>query len=131
MSLVRKKASTKLLAAVQSNGRKSPGPRMESGKRHSSLNAIQAVKEKFKEESLGRASEQLKQEHSELQQRVQKAIDEAEQKPGKGRSPTLDDINLIRERVFGLPPIAPRSEAAAGEAPPDVAIQAVPAASRG
>jgi hypothetical protein len=110
MCLVRKKVSPKLLAAVQSNGRKSPGPRMESGKRHSSLNAIQAVKEKFKEESLGLASERLKHEQSELQQRVQEAIDEAEQKPGRGRPPTLDDINFIRERVFGLPPNAPRSE---------------------
>jgi hypothetical protein len=41
MSLVRKKVSQKLLAAVRSNGRKSRGPRTESGKRHSSLNAIQ------------------------------------------------------------------------------------------
>lgn len=41
MSLVRKKVSQKLLAAVRSNGRKSRGPRTESGKRRSSLNAIQ------------------------------------------------------------------------------------------
>lgn len=110
MSLIRKKATPKLVAAVKKNGTKSPGPRSESGKRHSSLNAIQAVKEKFKEESLGLASERLKQEQSELQQCVQEAIDGAEQKPGRGRSPTLDDINFIRERVFGLPPNAPRSE---------------------
>lgn len=122
MSLVRKKVSPKLLAAVQTNGRKSLGPRMDSGKRHSRLNAIEAVKEKFKEESLGRASERLKQEQSELQQRVQEAIDEAEQKPGRGRSLTLDDINRIRERVFGLPPLAPRSEAAVAEAHPHAAI---------
>lgn len=41
MSLIRKKLSPKLLAAVRSNGRKSRGPRTESGKRHSSLNALQ------------------------------------------------------------------------------------------
>jgi len=41
MALVRKKVSQKLLAAVRSNGRKSRGPRTESGKRNSSLNAIQ------------------------------------------------------------------------------------------
>jgi hypothetical protein len=40
MALVRKKVSQKLLAAVQSNGRKSRGPRTELGKRHSSLNAL-------------------------------------------------------------------------------------------
>ncbi len=41
MGLVRKKVSQKLLAAMRSNGRKSRGPRTESGKRRSSLNAIQ------------------------------------------------------------------------------------------
>jgi len=122
MSLFKKRVTPKQLLAVQRNGRKSHGPRMESGKRHSSLNAIRAVKEKFKEESLGRASERLKQEQSELQQRVQEAIDKAEQKPERGRSPTLDDINRIRERLFGLPPIAPQSEAGASQAPPEAAI---------
>ena len=41
MGLVRKNVSEKLLAAVRSNGQKSRGPRTESGKRRSSLNAIQ------------------------------------------------------------------------------------------
>ncbi len=41
MGLVRKKVTPKLLAAVRTNGRKSRGPRTESGKRNSSLNAIQ------------------------------------------------------------------------------------------
>jgi len=40
MSLVKKRVTPKLLLAVQSNGRKSRGPRTELGKRHSSLNAI-------------------------------------------------------------------------------------------
>ena len=79
------------------------------------------IKQRFKEESLGRAREQLKQEQSELQQSVQEAIGKAEQKPGRSRWPTLDDINRLRERLFGLP-LAPPSEAAAGEAPHDAAI---------
>lgn len=40
MSLIRKRATSKFVAAVQNNGRQSQGPRTDAGKRHSSLNAI-------------------------------------------------------------------------------------------
>jgi hypothetical protein len=42
--------------------------------------------------------------------RGNRATLEAAQKLGKGKGVTLEDINRIRERTFGLPPIA-RKEA--------------------
>ncbi len=39
------------------------------------------------------------------QERTREAVEEAEQKLGKGESLTLADINRIRERVFGLPQV--------------------------
>lgn len=47
---------------------------------------------------------------------VEKVTDEAAAKIGKGKDVTLDDINKIRERTFGLPPIASqRGPAGAGQ----------------
>ncbi len=43
------------------------------------------------------------------QEQGKKAVEEASEKLGKGESLTVEDINRIRERTFGLPP-----EAAAG-----------------
>jgi hypothetical protein len=45
---------------------------------------------------------------------VEKVTDEAARKLGKGKSITVDDINRIRERTFGLPPIERGSGAKAG-----------------
>ena len=38
---------------------------------------------------------------------AEKATNEAAAKIGKGRTLTIDDINRLRERTFGLPPIEP------------------------
>lgn len=50
----------------------------------------------------------------ELKSRADKATNEAAAKVGKGRQVTIDDINRIRERTFGLPPI----QRAASSGPP-------------
>jgi len=49
-----------------------------------------------------------KQKVDELIARTEKATNEAARKIGKGGSLTLDDINRLRERTFGLPPIEHR-----------------------
>jgi hypothetical protein len=50
----------------------------------------------------------------ELRSKTEKATNEAATKLGKGRQLTVDDINRIRERTFGLPPV--KQSAAAGSA---------------
>ncbi|MGH7936716.1 MAG: hypothetical protein ACREF8_06880 [Chthoniobacterales bacterium] len=42
----------------------------------------------------------------ELRSKADKATNEAAAKIGKGRTLTIDDINRIRERALGLPPVA-------------------------
>jgi len=39
-----------------------------------------------------------------VKQAIEKATDEAANKIRSGESPTLEDINFIRERALGLPP---------------------------
>jgi hypothetical protein len=65
-------------------------------------------------EKLALDKQRVENEKQDLQLRIdrakknfEEASGEAEQKLGKGESLTLDDINRIRERTFGLPEIAP------------------------
>jgi|SRR5581483_1068171 hypothetical protein len=46
-----------------------------------------------------------KQKFEELRKKAEKATNDAAAKLGKGRALTIDDINRIRERALGLPPV--------------------------
>src|SRR5262249_11437100 len=50
----------------------------------------------------------------ELKAKADKATNEAASKIGKGRAITVDDINRIRQRTFGLPPVERPAAANAG-----------------
>ncbi len=56
--------------------------------------------------------QQQKQKLVELKEKADKATNDAAGKIGKGRALTVDDIDRIRERTFGLPPV--QRNAAAG-----------------
>jgi hypothetical protein len=65
-------------------------------------NTIRERKVKVDEERLGQIERELQMK----QQRFDQVTNEAAKKLGKGKPVTLADINVIRERAFGLPPIA-------------------------
>ena len=62
-------------------------------------------------EELRQAKQKLELEIEKSKQAVEEATHEAAQKTGEGKSLTLDDINRIRERTFGLPALAPAGPA--------------------
>ena len=62
-------------------------------------------------EELRQAKQKLEIEIEKSKQAVEEATHEAAKKTGEGQSLTLDDINRIRERTFGLPALAPAGPA--------------------
>jgi hypothetical protein len=70
----------------------------------------QAAKKRVELES--EKIELAKKKFDELKEKADKATHDAAKKLGNGRGLTIDDINRIRERTFGLPPV--QRSAAAG-----------------
>jgi hypothetical protein len=60
--------------------------------------------------------ELAKKKFEELRAKADKATNDAAGKIGKGRALTIDDINRIRERALGLPPIQQREAASSSAA---------------
>jgi len=70
----------------------------------SSLMKAQAAKKRVELER--EKIELAKKKFDELRDKADKATNDAAAKVGKGRALTIDDINRIRERALGLPPIS-------------------------
>lgn len=66
---------------------------------------IEKGKLELDKQRLVNETEELKLKMAQFQRNVEEATDEAKEKLGKGESLTVEDINRIRERTFGLPPI--------------------------
>ena len=58
-------------------------------------------------EELRQAKQKLEIEIEKSKQAMEEVTHEAAQKTGEGKSITLDDINRLRERSWGLPPLVP------------------------
>lgn len=70
-------------------------------------NRVQAIKIETEKRALELKIAQLE----EQQRKAEEAVEQASEKIGKGESLTIDDINRIRERTFGLPPVLAASPA--------------------
>lgn len=57
----------------------------------------------LKRQALEQAKKSLELKVQQMKQRTEEAVEEAKQKSIRGESLTVEDINKIRERVFGLP----------------------------
>jgi len=66
---------------------------------------IEKGKLELDKQRLVNETEELKLKIAQFRQDVEEATDEAKDKIGKGQALTIDDINRIRERVFGLPAV--------------------------
>lgn len=67
---------------------------------------IEKAKIEVDRERLQNEKQSLELKISQFQQNMSAATDEAKEKLGKGENLTIDDINKIRERTFGLPAVA-------------------------
>jgi hypothetical protein len=65
-------------------------------------NRLQAIKIDTEKKALELKIQQLEAQ----QKKAEEAVEQASEKIGKGESLTIGDINRIRERTFGLPPVA-------------------------